>query len=379
MVPTGPLKSFICPTPFLYAELRVGGDVAPCCYLDLAFGNIHAAPLSEIWNSPRARDVRASILDGSWRYCDPAKCAGMQKALRLAQTHGAKPPLPYQTPYELLPRRELRGTEHAWIEHWTPGTDALPPRIISLEDDPSCNLSCPSCRTAPQVLPREDSLRLEPAQERIVRMLDETGGELWVCGAGDPFASRAYRKLLMEFDPVAHPRLRLRIDTNGVLLTPAMWEKTLGRYPERISLVAVSVDAASEDTYGWLRRGGDWSRLVSNLEFLGGKRLEHPGMRLILRMIVQRDNFRQMRAFVEMARRFHADRAVFSALDNWGSYAPDVWKALAVHRPKNPHFDELRAVLSDPALSAPDVDLGNLTLSAHHAGPFSPEVSPHAR
>lgn len=356
---TKDLRSFICPNPFLYGELKDNGDVVPCCYYGGTFGNIHKAPLAEIWNSAQARALRASVLDGSYRYCDRTRCAGMQKAL-LADNRQA--PASYQTPYELFHREQLRRSGFAWIEGWTSRDAAPAPAIVSLEDDPTCNLSCPSCRKAPMRLSREKSAGLEAAHAELLARLDERGGELWICGAGDPFASRAYRKLLRGFDPVAHPRIRFRIDTNGVLLTPDMWGRTLGRYPERISLLCVSVDAATAATYDRLRRGGNWELLQRNLGFLGRKRRDHPEMLLILRMIVQRDNFREMGAFVEMARRLRADRAVFSALENWGSFEEKDWAARAVHRPDNPLFPEFLAKLRDPALIAPDVDLGNLTM-----------------
>ena len=358
--PATPLGAFLCPNPFLYAELGPGGEVSPCCYLGLSYGNIRSAPLAKIWNGPQAQELRASILDGSYRFCDASRCAGMQKALRQAQDTAPEPGPRYQTPYELFLRQELRGTQHAWIEAWTPETGAPLPGIISLDDDCSCNLSCPSCRSAPRALAAAESARLEPVHQELARLLDAAGGELWLCGAGDPFASRAYSTLLKGFDPAQFPRLRLRIDTNAMLLTPAMWNQTLGRYPERVSLLAVSVDAAEGGTYERLRRGGDWGRITANLRFLGGKRLEQPGMRFLLRMIVQRDNFRQMRAFIDLARLVHADLAVFSALDSWGSHSADQWRELAVHLPGNPHHAEFLTVLRAPAFRAPDVDLGNL-------------------
>ncbi|MBU1040855.1 MAG: glycoside hydrolase family 99-like domain-containing protein [Proteobacteria bacterium] len=361
------LQAFLCPNPFLYAELRPDGAVSPCCYLNMTIGNVREASLQEVWNSPQAQGLRASILDGSYRFCDVGKCAGMQKALQTDQGRTAPPR--YQLPYELLRREELRGTEHAWIEQWTPETAAPPPVIISLEDDSSCNLSCPSCRKAPHALPLADSARLEPVHQDLLRQLDASGGELWLCGAGDPFASRAYRKLLQTFDPAAHPLVRFRIDTNAVLLTPEMWDKTLGRYPERVSLLAVSIDAAEAGTYERLRHGGDFGQLKRNLAFLGQRRLEHPNLRLILRMIVQRDNFRQMHDFVALARSFHADRIVFSALGNWGSFTAETWEDLAVHRPQNLYFEELLTMLRDTALNEQDIDLGNLTALLDHPRP----------
>jgi|GEM_PF-57616 Lipopolysaccharide biosynthesis protein len=368
--PARPLADFVCANPFLYAELRSGGQIAPCCYLDMSFGSIHEAPLAEVWNSPQAEALRASILDGSYRYCDAARCAGMQKALRRAENPEAAPPRRYQLPYELAHRSELADLGLGWVFAWTPGEAAPAPRIISLEDDPSCNLRCPSCRTQTQVLPRAESDQLMRVHAGLPDQLAQ-GGELWLCGAGDPFASRAYRAFLEDFDPAAHPGLRLRIDTNGQLLTPEMWAKTLGRYPERVSVVAVSVDAAEAATHERLRRGGNWRQLLCNLEFLGQRRRENPGMTFLLRMIVQRDNFRQMPAFSRLAREVGADRAVFSALENWGSFADADWQDRAVHRPEHPRHDELLAILRHPDLAggglksgeemSTDIDLGNLT------------------
>ncbi|GAB6038255.1 hypothetical protein JCM15519_28140 [Fundidesulfovibrio butyratiphilus] len=143
----------------------------------------------------------------------------------------------------------------------------------------------------------------------------------------------------------------------------------LGRYPERVTLLAVSVDAAEPRTYTLLRRGGDWNRLLERLAFLGARRLEHPSMRLALRMIVQEDNLDQMAAFADLARSFHADRIVFSALDNWGTRDESTWKALAAHRPDHPRHATLLEALSHPTLSGPDVDLGNLTALARRKTP----------
>lgn len=359
------LAGFVCPNPFVYAELRPDGRISPCCYLEPFAGDIRRDGLEAVWNSPGARALRASILDGSYRLCDPARCAGMQKAL--ARRRGEPVARAYQTPYELMREDELEAAGLGWLSGLDPKAPVPAPSVVSLEDDPTCTLSCPSCRTAPLKLDAEQSLALSPAHQDLADRLDKAGGELWLCGAGDPFASPAYRHFLETFDPVARPRLRLRIDTNADLLSPKMWARTLGRYPERVTLLAVSADAAYPETYARLRRGGDWTRLMERLAFLGERRLEHPTMTFALRMIVQAGNLDQMTAFADLARSFHADRIVFSALDNWGTYDQNAWLALAAHLPDHPRHAELVRALSHPALRGPDVDLGNLTALARQA------------
>ncbi|GAB6038256.1 hypothetical protein JCM15519_28150 [Fundidesulfovibrio butyratiphilus] len=223
------LSGFVCPNPFVYAELRPEGRIAPCCYLEPFAGDIRRDGLETVWNSPRAKALRASILDGSYRFCDPARCAGMQKAL--AGLRGETVARAYQTPYELMRASELDAAGLGWLIRLDPRAPVPAPSIVSLEDDPTCTLSCPSCRTAPLKLDPGESLALSPIHQDLADRLDRAGGELWLCGAGDPFASPAYRNFLETFDPTARPRLRLRIDTNADLLTPKMWARTWAAIP----------------------------------------------------------------------------------------------------------------------------------------------------
>ena len=63
----------------------------------------------------------------------------------------------------------------------------------------------------------------------------------------------------------------------------------------------VSVDAARQDTYEVVRRGGSFDRLCRNLDFLGGLRAERRIDLLRLDFVVQALNFREMPEFVEWA------------------------------------------------------------------------------
>ena len=94
-------KRFICPNPFLYAELQENGDISTCCYIHHSFGNINNLSLYEIWNSDDIKELRRSIIEGDYSYCDSSKCASMQHVI---QVHRKK--ISYQIPYQLVEKED---------------------------------------------------------------------------------------------------------------------------------------------------------------------------------------------------------------------------------------------------------------------------------
>ena len=54
----------MCDEPWTKALISVDGDVTFCCYHipDVVLGNVRETPFEEIWNSPRARTVRALLM-----------------------------------------------------------------------------------------------------------------------------------------------------------------------------------------------------------------------------------------------------------------------------------------------------------------------------
>jgi MoaA/NifB/PqqE/SkfB family radical SAM enzyme len=273
-------KGFICPNPFIYGELRKNGDIATCCYLPFSLGNVNQQPLDEIWKSEKVQELRRSILSGEYTYCDKSRCGGMQKAV---EKGGKKPPT-YQTAYEVFDEKELKEQKLDWIT-----TQEAPkvPDFVSFEDDPTCNLSCPSCRKESIVIPRKQADKLIENENKILEHVNSGIAEFWLCGAGDPFISRPYRKMLKEFDPEKTPDLNFRLDTNGVLLTEKTWNNVVNNAKDNISLLAVSIDATTEEVYAETRRGGNFKQLMQNLVFMAKIPQRKTGMQFIIRMIVQ--------------------------------------------------------------------------------------------
>jgi len=339
------LKEYICPNPFVYAEIQGNGDVKTCCYINKSFGNINRNKIDEIWQSEDIKELRKSILDGSYKYCDFQKCASIKKILQ------NKIDTTYQIPYELISKAEFEKFEQGFLK----------PQIVSFEDDLTCNLYCPSCRSKKYILSSKESLEKFNLQINLLKDIGNRLEELWLCGAGDPFASSSYKKLLTQIDLNIFTNLKIRIDTNGILLNEEMWEKVLKHIEQKIGLIAVSVDSVTKETYEDLRRGGKLETLLNNLEFLS-KMKKQLGFKFLVRMIVQEKNFKEMKEFVKFGLSLDVDWVVFSKLENWGTYTQDEYSQKAVHLRSHPKNSELLEILKDDIFRNHKVDLGNLTI-----------------
>jgi hypothetical protein len=184
--------------------------------------------------------------------------------------------------------------------------------------------------------------------------------EVWFCGSGDPLASSVYRKLFATFDWDSFPGLRIRLDTNGMLLTEDAFTGPLARIADKISLIAVSVDAVKAESYASIRRGGNFDSLISNLTALiHSKHKKH--IKVVLRMIVQAGNYMEMGDFVSLGKSLGVDKIVFSAISNWGTFQENSFRQVSVHSPDSQQFQTFLNELLDVRLRDPIVDMGNLT------------------
>lgn len=142
------------------------------------------------------------------------------------------------------------------------------------------------------------------------------------------------------------------LHSNGQLWDAAAWADLANLHP-LVTTAEISIDAAGSVTYGENRRGGDFSRLLRNLDFIATLPLT-----LKFSCVVQRNNYRELPAFVDLGRRYGA-AVYFSRLVNWGVFDRNEFSRRAVHLPDHPEHDDLCAILRrlEPL---PQVDLGNL-------------------
>lgn len=328
-----------CIHPFNGITVSRTGDVYMCCadWLPAPLGSLLTTPLMDIWQGEMATKIRISILDQSFRFC--------------------KSTCPYLSP--------PRGPVVSGLRlQSSPNLNRI--KELKLSYDPTCNLRCPSCRTA-AVGPSEMTGQIHSKVLGSLQHVDR----LYLSGYGDPVASPYYWSLLCSLGllPVSQ-NLTVHLHTNGLLLTPRKWEE-LGENSRRVVAITVSVDAACRDTYK-LNRGGDWEQLQENLGFIS--RLS--GVRLQMNFVVQANNFGEMAEFAHLAFRHSAKLVFFAGMRNWDAVLPSSdhnlhpiftgleYQQRAVHLPAHPQHGRLLEMLQDPVFSDPRVVLGDFLLSS---------------
>jgi len=270
-----------------------------------------------------------SIVDGSYRFCNANAC----EYLRNERAHAV--PLSPPALVEWARREDLLD----------PGSM---PAVMNFGFDRSCNLGCNYCRKE-IFQPNASGRALIAAIDANIFGSTFDGVErIILLGEGDPFASPFYREQLRDYDWSRYPQLRIKIQTNGLLLTPTMW-KSIVRSHAAIDWISVSVDAATTETYA-KNRGGDFQQLLRNLEFIANLRALGDINRFFINFLVQANNFREIPDFARLGRHLGCDLIEFQRLENWGTYTSLEYAERAVHEPIHADYNHFLQILRDPVL-----------------------------
>ncbi len=317
-----------CKSPFEFVCIMTDGEAYGCIspgWAQWGFGNIKHQNCYNVWNSIYAKIFRLSILNKTFSFCRENYC------------------------YECDP--QSRGANDADLQ-WEQDT-CLYPRIVKPCIDYSCNLFCESCRQALQVAKGKDLAEAEFLAQRLIEgKWLEHAEKLNVAGMGEVFYSEIYRRLLYAVD---QKRNIIQVFSNGNLFTQDEFEQLLQCY--RSIEVEISIDAASKQTYEKLRRGGNWDKLMRNLDYLGGERTRGRMALFTINMIVQKENYQEIPEFIKLGKKVHADVIAIRPLTNWGTYSEAQYQEISMISHKDNWIsDELKKVLQNPLLEESEVD-----------------------
>ena len=291
-----------CNKPWDSISIEHTGEVFQCCesWLPVSIGNIFHNTLEEIWCSPAAERVRESIRDQSFGLCNSKFCAEIAGD-RLPTRPDQLPPL-------------------------------KPPTKIRFNNDRSCNLVCPSCRTQRFQITQgpEYTASLEINEKILSYVLSHDPRQrvqLWITGSGDAIGSHIYREMLYNLDGSQYPNLEINIMTNGVLLTPKVWDR-LHKIHSNMRIIDISVDAATAGTYNIVRAGGDWRQLNKNIQHLSDISLTKDNILLNLGFVVQSTNYTEMQAFIDLYSKLPRYNSInFTLINDWNT-----WSSFTPHK-----------------------------------------------
>lgn len=243
-------------------------------WLPISIGHItDFNSLESIWRSTIARKLQQDVADKKFTYCKVDFCD--------------------------IKKRNIIHTRYS----------------ISINIDESCNLQCPSCRSE-KINHSSGPIYNQKLQwaEHITKLINKFEEELEInmCGNGDPFASLIYRKILLDL--TVNDKHTYKISTNGLLL-----EKIIPQLKIINSIIHynISIDAGDKETYEYVRKGGQWSTLIKNLDFL--KSLDNT-FTVNLNFCLQKDNLRSLENFVRLVE--HYDWiGIVHPLENWFTWS----------------------------------------------------------
>jgi MoaA/NifB/PqqE/SkfB family radical SAM enzyme len=334
------LSTKFCDAPFVKFETLIDGTVAPCCsiWTKKRLGHLETQSFDEIWNSAEAVEMRESILDGSFRFCNKQRC-----------TRILEDELPDREAVSDVEMRAIIDEGKTWMEEG--------PKWLFLAHDITCNLACPSCRHKLLGADEAQEARFAKIEEQVFFPLLNADGKVTisVSGQGDPWSSQHYRSIL-RYMADHDLNAELEIHTNALLMGEQRWNGYLGLEKYR-PMVNVSIDACTPWVYEIVRRPGKWEKLEPNLRFIAGKRAAGIFSEFHINATVQLDNFHEMPALVDYAEDLGADTVRLYMIQNTGGHLAADYDRKNVGDELHPLHLAFLETLRDPKFGRPSVHL----------------------
>lgn len=325
------IKDYICIIPFNKFQIHRDENFV-CCpeWLNKPIPNKDT--LVETWNGKEIKDIRQSIIDGSYRYCNNQHCTHLSEFFALKENSKLTP---------IIHKSKLtQDVKEAYDDG--SGFMKLGPKNVELNFDMTCNFKCPSCRTHFYVSNTKQQKDIVDKLNEIDSFADSIES-FYSSTTGDPFASVPIRNFLRNLNPKKYKKLKnIHIHTNGSLWDKEMWDSMSGIH-NLVHTCEISIDAATKETYEKITRiGGNWDVLIDNLKFISTIGTIN---KVKCSFIVQKSNYKEMNRFVELITFIFGKKTdiFFCRLQDWKSFTPDEYKEQEINSPNHPDHEDFIA------------------------------------
>lgn len=327
------LEDFFCPIPFTSIQLTSSYSI--CCghYMkNVIFEELTAENFDHAWNSFDAQKVRQGVLDGSFLCCRKEECYYYLQGKLIKKTDVSDPYFKRIIDENLtkLPKT---------------------PAYMNIGIDDACNLRCKMCRSVfiGQRATKNSSALLAHMAKRS---FPDTKC-LFLCGSGDVFFSEIYREFIKQcIDKEHFPNLQyIYFYTNGNHFDRKAWEYVKPLAEKYSIAMGVSIDACKEETYQRIRIGGNFRKVNENLEMASDLRQSGWLKFFKFNFCVQRENFREIREFIDFGEKFGVDQITFQHLLS----APQ--NSDKVHLKSNIYYAEFREQFNDERFKRSNIDI----------------------
>jgi hypothetical protein len=271
-----------CRRPFNQISVTCEGDVFMCCWQNkphMSPGNVARATPEEVWNSKTYQIARSDILAGRM----PAIC---EEASGCPYHYTKNQPSYFQ----FDPKKG-------------PGfVDINLPNFACNIGGPRPSEKNPACIMCERNIPGyrfQDAKDFDLVLKRLSTLTPQLHA-LHVQGVSEPFWKDAIFDVLdkLNFDPYRE-QITVTTVTNGTVFTPERQKRFLERCGATV--VNVSVDAATSDTYRKIRRLNIWDTLVKNILHYGELRKAYPKALFRIQNNINLLNVHEVKGMVQMA------------------------------------------------------------------------------
>lgn len=323
------LKNYVCSVPFTSLEIHERNRFLCCKSWLKKYLPDNTSP-QDAWNSNEANDIRESVLDGTFKYCDKTQCPYLHQITKLGEVGNTK---------VLFHKENIPSELKQKIDSFK-NNQMTSPQVIQFSFDRTCNLKCPSCRIDVFSESLKGIQRIKDTIDLIQTQYGETTKVLYITGTGDPFVSVGFRDFLINFDESKWPNLeRIHLHTNATKWNKKMWD-SMHKIHRYVKTCEISIDAATKETYeNKVRIGGNWDELIDNLKFIST--LNH--LKYIkASFVIQKHNYKEIKAFYELMSSIFGNKVnvFYGKINNWGTFSDDEYLEHKIWDSNHPEYDE---------------------------------------
>lgn len=327
-----------CLDPFTTLNVSINGDVRLCncgIWMPTVVGNIKTQSIDEILNSPLAHDIRNSIRNGTYEYCDHTRCGTIINNRLLT--------------IDEIDQNDFTDTSKSTRDCVVDQTVVNSPQQITLAGDLICNLSCPSCRTS--IINETDELKVsrntvvDSINKHIFNSSDLRHITVYLSLGGELFASPFMLNFMKNFPIQQYPNVEFKIQSNG-LLVKKRWHK-IAHLENNIFNITITADSQVPNVYEKLRRGGKLSTLIENLEFVAELK-QRLNFEFVMRIVLQDDNALEINDFFNFAMKYNADIVEYQFLHNaYGTFTSQEYQTRNLLNPKHALHNQVKSDLKN--------------------------------
>ncbi len=186
------------------------------------------------------------------------------------------------------------------------------PTHIQLESTTKCNLDCITC-SRKSLSPSRLNKDLSLSKFKYIVNSIPTLKSFQLQGLGEPLLTKDIWKIAKY---AKAKKIKLSTTINGILINEKNVDKLLDLFGE----IRISLDSVNEENYNKIRVGGNYKRLIKNIQLLVNKRKQlNSKTKIVLTFVVTHLNYHELEDFLKLCIELGCNCGVVE-VENW--YVP---------------------------------------------------------